>query len=155
MSTISQITTMRTYTLLLFFCILAFSANAQQWQTDFEQAKSLAAENDLPIVLVFQGSDWCAPCIRLDREIWATETFRKYAETHFVMLKADFPRRKQNALSPEQTEANARLAETYNKNGIFPMVVVLDARGNVKGRAGYERLSPEDYIKMLESLSRS
>ena len=140
------------------FLILSFShlnIFAQQWETDFERAKALAAEKDLPIVLVFQGSDWCAPCIRLDREVWATDVFRTYAETHFVMLKADFPRRKQNALSPEQAEANARLAERYNKNGIFPMVVVLDAEGNVKGRAGYERLSPEDYIKLLESFSHS
>lgn len=140
------------------FLILSFShlnIFAQQWETDFERAKALAAEKDLPIVLVFQGSDWCAPCIRLDREVWATDVFRTYAETHFVMLRADFPRRKQNALSPEQAEANARLAERYNKNGIFPMVVVLDAEGNVKGRAGYERLSPEDYIKLLESFSHS
>lgn len=139
--------------LLLFLAIMQL--NAQQWETDFERAKVLAAEKDLPIVLVFQGSDWCAPCIRLDREVWATEAFSTYAEKHFVMLKADFPRRKQNALSPEQAEANARLAERYNKNGIFPMVVVLDAEGNVKGRAGYERLSPEDYIKLLESFSHS
>lgn len=140
------------------FLLLLFSipgASAQQWETDFDKAKAVAAEKDLPIVLVFQGSDWCAPCIRLDREIWATEAFRAYAETHFVMLKADFPRRKQNALPPAQAEANARLAELYNKNGIFPMVVVLDAQGKIKGRAGYERLSPEDYIKLLESFSHS
>jgi thioredoxin-related protein len=140
--------------LLLFLGGLPFS-NAQQWETDFDRAKALAAEKDLPIVLVFQGSDWCAPCIRLDREVWATETFRNYATSHFVMLKADFPRRKQNALPPAQAEANARLAELYNKNGIFPMVVVLDAQGKVKGRAGYERLSPEDYIQLLESFSHS
>jgi len=146
---------MRTLTLPFFILFFAITLNAQQWETDFDKAKARAAENDLPIVLVFQGSDWCAPCIRLDREVWATEAFRAYAETHFVMLKADFPRRKQNALPPAQAEANARLAELYNKNGIFPMVVVLDAQGNVKGRAGYERLSPEDYIKLLESFSHS
>ncbi len=146
---------MRTLTLPFFILFFAITLNAQQWETDFDRAKARAAENDLPIVLVFQGSDWCAPCIRLDREVWATEAFRTYAETHFVMLKADFPRRKQNALPPAQTEANARLAEHYNKNGIFPMVVVLDAEGNVKGRAGYERLSPEDYIKLLESFTHS
>ena len=146
---------MRTLTLPIFLLFFACILTAQQWETDFERAKALAAEKDLPIVLVFQGSDWCAPCIRLDREVWATEAFRTYAETHFVMLKADFPRRKQNALPPAQAEANARLAEHYNKNGIFPMVVVLDAEGNVKGRAGYERLSPEDYIKLLESFTHS
>ena len=146
---------MRRITLPLILFFVAITLTAQQWETDFDRAKALASEKNLPIVLVFQGSDWCAPCIRLDREIWATEAFRSYAETHFVMLKADFPRRKQNALAPAQAEANARLAELYNKNGIFPMVVVLDAQGHVKGRAGYERLSPEDYIKLLESFSHS
>jgi len=138
-----------------FTIILALSSIssilAQEWQTDFTQAKEIAAAEDRAIVLVFQGSDWCAPCIKLDREIWSTEAFEKYAESNYVMLKADFPRRKQNALSEEQTKANAQLAETYNKNGIFPFVVVLDSKGKVLGETGYKKRSPEEYIEELNS----
>jgi len=135
-------------TALLFF---SYTSKAQEWQTDFPKARELAAKNHKSIILVFQGSDWCAPCIKLDREIWSTEAFKSYAATHFVMLKADFPRKKKNALPPAQEKANARLAERYNQNGIFPLVVVLDADGNVQGKTSYKNMSPSEYITLLES----
>jgi len=48
--------------------------------TDFEQAKTVAAEENKKIILVFQGSDWCAPCTKLDKEIWSAEEFKNYAK---------------------------------------------------------------------------
>jgi thioredoxin-related protein len=125
--------------------------NAQDWQTDFEKAKAIATKESKPIVLVFQGSDWCAPCIKLDREIWSTDTFKTYAKDHFVMLQADFPRKKKNNLSEAQQASNAKLAELYNKSGIFPFVVVLDAKGKVLGETGYKKTTPEQYINELEA----
>lgn len=122
---------------------------SQDWETNFDLAKTKAKEFNKPIVLVFQGSDWCAPCIRLDREIWATSTFKNYAAEHYVMLKADFPKKKKNALSKEHSQANTLLAEKYNQKGIFPLVVLLDADGNALGQTSYKRITPEDYIKEL------
>ena len=57
--------------LLILICV--FSTQfllAQDWKTDFAAAKKEAAKEDKPIILVFQGSDWCAPCIMLDKEIF-------------------------------------------------------------------------------------
>ena len=65
------------------------------------------------------------------------------------MLLADFPRKNKNALSEAQSKANAKLAETYNKSGIFPFVVVLDNKGNVLGETGYKNTTPKAYIKEL------
>ncbi|MEM5564885.1 thioredoxin family protein [Psychroserpens sp. AS72] len=135
-------------TLLMLFSISTFS---QEWITDFETAKTSAKESHKKIVLVFQGSDWCAPCIKLDREIWATEAFKTYSKEHFVMLKADFPKRKKNALTEKQQAHNDKLAEAYNKNGYFPYVVVLDENGKVLGSTGYKKIVPTEYIKILES----
>ncbi len=132
--------------LTLFISTLTFS---QDWLTDINKAKEIALQENKTIVLVFQGSDWCAPCMKLEKEIWSTDTFKKYAKEHFVMLKADFPRRKKNALSKEQQEKNNALFEKYNKQGYFPYVVVLDASGNVLGVSGYEKTTPEKYIKKI------
>ena len=126
---------------------------AQEWQTDFEKAKNTASTEDKPIILVFQGSDWCAPCIKLDRQVWSTDIFKEYASEHYIMLQADFPRKRENSLSETQAKANAKLAETYNKNGIFPFVVVLDANGNVLGKTGYKKTTPEQYIKELNAFT--
>ena len=124
---------------------------AQDWHYDIKTAQEIAVSEDRPIILVFQGSDWCAPCIKLDREVFATDTFKLYAKDHFVMLQADFPKRKKNALAPEQQELNNALAEKYNNRGIFPFVVILDKEGNVLGETGYFKSSPSAYILHLES----
>jgi thiol-disulfide isomerase/thioredoxin len=112
-------------------------------------AKTAAKEYKKPIILVFQGSDWCAPCIKLDHEVWSTPTFQKYAAENYVMLQADFPRKKTNQLSEQQSLANKLLAEKYNQKGIFPLVVVLNADGKELGQTSYKRLAPKEYIREL------
>ena len=139
----------RIYILITLFLCSIQMMNAQEWVTDFGKAKEIATQQKKPIILVFQGSDWCAPCIKLEREVW--HVFKDYAATHFVMLKADFPKRKKNVLSVKQTEQNNKLAEVYNKNGYFPLVVVLDKDGKILGETGYKKLSPQEYIKLLNS----
>lgn len=145
---------MKKILLIIMALVSVTTVGAQEWQTSFEKAKAIALKDSKPIILVFQGSDWCAPCIKLDRQIWSTDTFKKYAEGHYVMLQADFPRRKSNALSDSQTKANAQLAETYNTNGIFPFVVVLDSKGKVLGETSYKKTTPENYIKELNAFAK-
>lgn len=137
--------------LILMFSVML--AHGQEWSTDFTEAKAAAAENHYPIIMVFQGSDWCAPCMKLDREVWSTEEFQTYAQDHYVMLKVDFPRRKENALSPEQQEKNNKLAETYNQHGYFPLVVIVDAEGHVLGQTGYKKMTAKEYIEHLNSFN--
>jgi len=136
---------------IVFVIFFVIAGQAQEWQTDFETAKTIASKESRKIIMVFQGSDWCAPCIKLDTEIWSSEEFKAYAKNHFVMLKVDFPRKKANALDPAQQGENARLAETFNKKGFFPFVVVLDAQGNKLGETGYKKMAPGDYIQHLLS----
>ena len=136
---------------LLVMVVSVSTTMAQEWQTDINVSKEIASKESNSIILVFQGSDWCAPCIKLDREIWSTDTFKKYAKENYVMLKADFPRRKKNTLSEKQTKANALLAEKYNKQGFFPFVVVLDSNGKVLGENSYKKTTPENYIKELNA----
>lgn len=139
----------RVYIVLLF--LTSFTVSAQNWLTDIEAAKTLANEQNQKILLVFSGSDWCAPCIKLDREIWRSKEFKEFSKSNFILLRADFPRRKNNALSLEQQEHNKKLAARYNKNGHFPLVVILDANGNVLGETGYRKMKPKQYIELLKS----
>lgn len=146
---------MKKIIVILFVMFVSVSTTmAQEWQTDINVAKEIATKESKPIILVFQGSDWCTPCIKLDREIWSTDAFKKYAKDNYVMLKADFPRRKKNTLSEKQTKANALLAEKYNKQGFFPFVVVLDSNGKVLGESSYKKTTPENYIKELNAFTK-
>ena len=138
------------FSVILLF-LIGLNGFSQNWLTNFEEAKQIAQSKNQKIILVFSGSDWCAPCIKLEKEIWETEEFKAFSKSNFVMLRADFPRRKKNALSKEMQEHNNNLAEKYNKKGFFPLVVVLDENGKVLGQTGYKKTTPNAYIKLLSS----
>jgi len=140
--------------LLLFALAISNFAISQDWNYNFEEAKKLAAEQNKNIVIVFSGSDWCAPCIKLDKNIWQSEAFKKEAGDNWIIVKADFPRKRANTLSKEQTEHNRKLAEKFNLEGSFPLVVVLDKTGKVLGKMGFKNVSPEEYIKMIHALEK-
>lgn len=139
--------------LILIWLILMASTlvMAQHWETDFDAAKKRSADEGRNILLVFSGSDWCIPCMKLEKEIWKSQDFIKDSNEHFVLLRADFPKRKANTLSKDQQEQNNRLADIYNKQGLFPMVEILDKNGKVLGTTGYKNVSPKEYIAMLHS----
>ncbi|WP_075341334.1 thioredoxin family protein [Tenacibaculum agarivorans] len=137
---------------LSIICILfSLVSNAQEWHTDINQAKKIAKSENKNIVLVFQGGDWCIPCMKLDKEVWNTETFKTSAKEDFVMLLANFPRKNKNKLSAQQQEANAKLFERYNQEGFFPLVVIMNSEGKVLGKTGYKKLSAKKYIEHLQS----
>lgn len=138
-----------TYFVLLF--LVSISSFAQHWQTNFEQVKAQALNENKSIVLVFSGSDWCAPCIKLDKTVWQSEAFKNEAEKNWIIYKADFPKKKANQLAVEMTEQNKKLAEKYNKNGSFPLVVILDKNAKVLGMTGFKNVSAEEYIKIIQS----
>ncbi len=141
---------MTTKNILLILALgVATIVNAQKWETNYKEARTLASETNHSILLVFSGSDWCAPCMKLDKQIWQSEEFKSSVKQNWVLLKADFPRKKSNKLSKEQTALNAELAEKYNKNGIFPLVMVLDSDGNVLGQTSYKNITPSEYVALL------
>ncbi len=143
-----------TLSLISLIAFLSFS-HSQEWQTKFEQAKQLATEQNKAIVLVFQGSDWCAPCIKLDKEIWSQPEFKALAKDKLVMLKADFPRKKKNKLPQELQNQNNKLAELYNPQGHFPLAVVLNNKGDLLGKIGYKKIGSKAYFEKLISFTNN
>lgn len=136
------------------FLLIATISHAQQWKTNLDEAKKEAAEQHKNILLVFSGSDWCAQCIKLDKNVWQSEAFKSEAEKNWVLVKADFPKKKGNQLPPELTSSNKLLAEKYNKGGNFPLVVLLDSNGKLKGMNGFKNVSAEEYIALIHALEK-
>jgi thioredoxin-related protein len=127
---------------------------SQEWKSNLEEAKKEATEQNKKILLVFSGSDWCAPCIKLDKNVWQSEAFKNESQKSWILIKADFPKKKANLLSPELTANNEKLAEKYNKEGNFPLVVLLDKNGKVLGEKGFANISAEDYIQAIHSMDK-
>lgn len=135
----------------ILFSSLVFSQN---WKLDFDEAKQLANEENKNIIIVFSGSDWCAPCIKLDRNVWQSEAFKKEADENWIIVKADFPRKKANQLEDAQMNKNRKMAEKYNIEGSFPLVVVLDKSGKILGKMGFKNVSSEEYVKMIQEIEK-
>lgn len=137
--------------LIILLTLISSIVSAQDWKTNLAEAKEEATAKSKNIVLVFSGSDWCAPCIKLDRTVWQSEEFKTEAPENWVFLKADFPKKKANALPEAQTKANQELAEIYNPEGSFPKVIVMNNEGKVLGIMGYEKIDAKEYITKLKS----
>lgn len=141
---------MKNIAIICVFCI-SHMLLGQDWHASFESALSQAQEQNKPIILVFSGSDWCAPCIKMDREIWSSEQFKTYSKEHYVLYRADFPKKSKNQLSTSLEKENKALADKYNPEGYFPLVVVLDQNENQLGHTLFKKLRPGEYIKLLNS----
>ena len=84
------------------------------------------SENKL-VLLDFNGTDWCGPCIRLREEVFAQPEFQSYAGSNIVFVAVDFPLKYR--LSNEANATNDFLAAKFGVSG-FPTLVALDGDGN-------------------------
>jgi thioredoxin-related protein len=142
------------FTVLLFSAVIFGSVHAgePQWLTNFDEAQSQAKKSGKPVLLYFSGSDWCRPCMRLKANVFETDGFVKFAAEKLVTVQFDFPARSKNALSKEQLAHNEAMAEKFNPDGVFPLVVLLNSDGTeLISVSGYGGESPEDYINRLKS----
>jgi len=135
--------------ILQFQCLLCMG----QIEHDVAEAFRVADETQKPILLVFAGSDWCAPCIRFDNQVLSQHEFLDFAKENFVILKADFPQRKK--LPQAEQEQNELLAEQYNPKGIFPNFVLLRLDKSVASTFSYRNQTSKEFISEVKaSLSK-
>lgn len=135
---------------LIFLSIIWIASSAKGQINDnaaaaFEDSRT----TQKPVLLIFSGSDWCAPCIRLHKTVLSDEQFLLYASDHFILLKADFPQRKK--LATETVAQNERLAERYNPKGQFPHLVLLRSDQSVLSVLPYKNQNTEEFITMLST----
>lgn len=123
-----------------------------EWYSEFDAAREAAAEYGRPILIDFSGSDWCIPCMRLERDLFSTDVFREFAEEYLILLKVDFPSKKKNRLSDDRITHNEALAQEYNPRGTFPLVVLTDSAGMPYGVMTHPLASAEDYLESIRRL---
>jgi thioredoxin-related protein len=123
---------------------------AQQTETFTQKLETAKTENK-SVLLYFSGSDWCAPCVKFKKFIVNTPEFQTFATENLVIYNADFPRLSKNKLAKEVEKENETLADKYNSKGIFPLILLLDAEGNViKKWEEYPKETVEEFIGKLK-----
>lgn len=134
----------------LLACISISFAGEAVWLHDFEAAKARAKEENKPIFINFTGSDWCGWCIKLEKEVFNKEAFKKYAADNLVLVEVDFPKKKEQ--SEEVIEQNEKLDKEFKIEG-YPTLFLLDAEGEkLSEDVGYRKGGAEAYVKHLKSL---
>ena len=138
---------------LIFSIIAAICLSFTTWHHNLDEAKQLAQRDHRFILLNFSGSDWCGPCIRMHKEIFDEEVFRRFSDSTLILVNADFPRMKKNQLSKEQQKINDQIADKYNPQGKFPYTLLLNAEGKVlKDWDGYSGTKPEAFCAEVQSI---
>jgi thioredoxin-related protein len=146
-----KLNSMKIFCASLFFLSTLFSASANDWGHNLQEAIKTAKESHKCILLNFSGSDWCGPCIKLHKEVFTSDDFISIATQKLVLVNADFPRNKKNQLSAAQQKLNDDMAEQYNTKGDFPLTVLLDANGKVvKSWVGFPK-SITDFLEDLQT----
>lgn len=133
----------------ILILLIGLSVNAQEKLT-FDQSLSKAQTEHKNVMLFFSGSDWCAPCVKFKKQFVLTDTFKSFADSNLVVYNADFPRQKKNQLPKEIAEDNGKLAEKYNSKGYFPMILLLNEKGDVLKK--WEQLPTETLEQFIEKL---
>lgn len=135
---------------VIIVAVAALALGFTPWLTDFDQAKRQAKDENRMILLSFSGSDWCAPCIKMKKEVFESTAFQEFAGKRLVLLRADFPRHKKNQLEAKQKDHNEKLADLYNPHGKFPLTCLLDSDGKVIMQwDGYSNMTSDAFMKQL------
>ena len=135
--------------LVSLFVLGSLRAAEATWLTDYDAALKQAAAEKKPVLIDFTGSDWCGWCIRLDKEVFSQKEFVDYATENLVLLKLDFPRKKE--MPAAEKAQNEKLAKKYRIEG-YPTIIVLDSRGKKTGELGYEKGGAAAWIASLEKV---
>jgi thioredoxin-related protein len=124
------------------------------WTTDYKAALTQAKAQKKLVLLDFTGSDWCPPCMLLEKEVFTEKAFKDFADKNYILVRVDFPQGKE--LPDDLKKQNDDLATRFNIEGP-PTLIVLDAEGKELGRQlGYRAGSgPEAVIAQLKRLNKS
>ncbi len=139
----------------ILLLVLPFFLMSTTWRTDFDKAKTDAAAQHKLVLLKFSGSDWCIPCIRMEKTVFSTPAFTAFADSSLVMVNADYPRLKKNQPVKAISNQNDALASVYNKEGHFPLTLLLSADGKVlKSWDGYNGATPAEFITQINAVRK-
>jgi protein disulfide-isomerase len=123
-----------------------------QWLENYDKAMIIAAQQKKPMLLTFVGSDWCKWCKKLEKDVLSQKEFEDFAKKNLVLVKLDYPRKKQQA--QEIVQQNRRLEKKYDKQG-FPTVIVTDCCGKELGRIKYRQQTITEFIDKIKEFTET
>ena len=135
---------------ILFFLLANQAIFSQTWKSNLNEALQEATASGKEVLLLFSVSENCESCHKLEKNVLQSAEFLSFAKENYVLVKQDF----QN--SPDTVEENLLIVEKYNKDGFFPLLVMINKNAKTIGQLGtYNNETPSQYIAKLKSAKRS
>ena len=137
---------MKKILVIAFLTLTSMSMQAQEeltWHTDMSKATDISIKENKPMFLFFTGSDWCGWCIRLQKEVFKTPEFIKWAKDNVVLVELDFPRK--NNQSEEVKMQNAQLQQQLQVRG-YPTVWFVSAAKTADAKVNLNALGSSGYV---------
>lgn len=127
------------------------TSDSLKWELNLERALKKARKQNKRVLVYFSGSDWCAPCKKLEQDFFENKDFEALLNT-YVLVNIDMPRRI-DILSEKQLKYNKQIISKYNSEKVFPKVILLNSRGKIAGKmSGYSQLRDvKPYTDFLKS----
>lgn len=137
--------------IIVIFLFAGIISNAQTsknlvWNKNIEDAIEQAIKENKQTLVYFSGSDWCKPCKELKKEVFNTQKFKEKAQKDYVLVNIDFILNR-DSLSKDDLNYLEKSAEKYNKLGAFPLVIILNNKGEIiTSIDGYKSETASYYI---------
>ena len=133
--------------LKIFLTLIATSslsfAGGKGWLNNLDEGLALAKKEGKPVLAEFTGSDWCPPCIMMNKKVFSNPKFVSEASKDYVLVVVDSPRS-----NPTLAKANEKYFAKYRINSV-PSVLLLKANGTE-----YDRFSASSYDSVGRFLNR-
>ncbi|MDB4686971.1 VWA domain-containing protein [Akkermansiaceae bacterium] len=114
----------------------------------YEEALEVAKTEELPVMVIFTGSDWSKLSITFEQEILTHQIFKKWAETKVIWTLIDLPR---VGLTDVERRARRSLVEELGVE-TFPMAVFLDVNKNPMGSLTHDPKGPSSWIERADAI---
>ncbi|KDN54793.1 thioredoxin family protein [Flavobacterium seoulense] len=131
--------------LIAVFCIGVISAQAQElkWHTDVKEAIAIGTKENKPLLMFFTGSDWCGWCIRLQKEVFKTPEFTKWAQEKVILVELDYPRAVPQ--TPEVRRQNYEIQNAFGVQG-YPTIYFAKATKTEDQKVNFMGLGKTGYV---------
>jgi hypothetical protein len=105
-------------------------------------------EKPSAVLYVFEGSDWCTSCARLEKRILVDPSFMNQIDQLNIRIeRIDFPQRKK--IPAETKQYYDQVAEKFSFDGVFPSLFIIRPDNDKYRRIYFKNESADEMLLMI------